>query len=71
MAEEHFDVKVVGAKYICDECKTGEMVYNGQMDLTGTPEDKNAVWPHKCSNPSCGYEKKFTEKFPTFRVLRT
>lgn len=70
MAEEQFDVKVIGVKYTCDKCGTGEMVYSDQMDLTGTSEDKNAVWLHKCNNPSCNNNQKFDEKFPTFRILR-
>lgn len=58
-------VEAYAEKYICDECKIGEMLPNEEnMWLTDPPRFK-----HVCNK--CGKEQGFNEKYPCikFRII--
>lgn len=58
-------VEFYAEKYICDECKNGEMIPTEQnMWLSYPPK-----FQHVCGK--CGYETLLTEKYPVikFRII--
>lgn len=57
-------VETYAEKNICDECKEGEMINDGEtMWLSNPPK-----FSHKCNK--CGHKQMFTDKYPTvkFRI---
>ncbi|MEH7457717.1 hypothetical protein V7183_10890 [Bacillus sp. JJ1127] len=59
--EQHFEVKPIGVKYICDTCQKGEMLPTGNNNfMVNTPQ-----FEHKCNN--CGTKIKLTDKYPLIR----
>ena len=64
MAEQTFQIEVVGVDYVCDKCNAGTMHPHGQIAYMTDP----IKIPHKCNN--CGAIKNFSERYPTVRHLR-
>ena len=58
MPEITKDVQMVIIDYLCDECKEGVMLYEGNVIM---PTDPPQI-PHKCNK--CGFEKNFTDTYP-------
>ena len=55
--ESKKEVTVYRISYICDRCKSGEMVPTGQVFNLGKPQIE-----HVCK--VCGFRKSFTEQYP-------
>lgn len=60
MAEQTYELKPVGVRYVCDKCGEGEMQRNGIV-LTAYPPR----YMHACSK--CGHRQAFTEVYPSIR----
>jgi ssDNA-binding Zn-finger/Zn-ribbon topoisomerase 1 len=57
--EKHFNVTPIGVKYVCDNCKKGDMQYiDGKVEFSDPPK-----FLHQCSN--CGDTKYLEKKYPT------
>jgi hypothetical protein len=57
MAEQEFEIRPVGVKYICDKCSEGEMLPEGEASLS----DGRTLYPHSCSK--CGHKEVFNERY--------
>lgn len=60
--EKRKEVKPVKVIYLCDRCKSGEMVPTGQIFNLGKTQLE-----HVC--PVCGYRKSFTEQYPKIEYV--
>lgn len=63
MSEQSSPLTVEAIKYICDQCKEGEMFPEGNITLTSNPPQ----YPHKCSK--CGYTINLTSRYPRINIL--
>jgi len=66
MAEQKFELKVVGVDYVCDRCNKGHMLPNSNSMLMSDPPK----FQHACNNPDCKNVQWFTERYPTVRHER-
>jgi len=55
--EVKFKVETLGLKYVCDECKEGDMIFTG----LGTQKQPQK-FQHKCNK--CGKEKLLDRQYP-------
>ncbi len=63
MGEQSSPLTVEVIKYICYQCKEGEMFPEGNIALTSNPPQ----YPHKCSK--CGYTINLTSRYPRINIL--
>ena len=60
MPEKVYNIDACGVGYICDSCKKGNMVANGQTLYIEHP--KTHKYTHICTN--CGKSKMMDIKYP-------
>lgn len=63
MAEQTYELKPVGVRYVCDACGKGEMQHVGGAVLMSLPPK----YRHICTH--CGREQHFTKLYPEVRWL--
>lgn len=59
--EKEFPITPIAVKYICDNCKEGEMIPTGENIYLTEPMQ----FKHKCNK--CGEEIILHEKYPVIR----
>lgn len=63
MAEVQCSARLIGVRYICDDCEEGEME---RVEGAGVQLTDPMRWPHKCNK--CGHNATLTQSYPGWQV---